>query len=70
MLLKFTYSKNIRLWNVLLIVKSFVKVLKNIEDLIDIQVDEIGDNSFTVLVNDTDTKWHLDSQESCVKKRI
>ncbi|MFK7696120.1 hypothetical protein [Paenibacillus sp. HJGM_3] len=41
---------------------------KNFKDLIDIELVEIDDNSFTVLVSDTDTKWHSGfSRELCKK---
>ncbi|MED4780943.1 hypothetical protein [Brevibacillus choshinensis] len=39
---------------------------KNFKDLIDIELVSIDNNSFTVQVNDTDTKWHsLFARELC-----
>ena len=44
---------------------------KNFKDLIDIELVSINDNSFTVLVNDTDTKWHSSfSRELCKKAEL
>lgn len=43
----------------------------NFKDLIDIELVSIDDNSFTVLVSDTDTKWHSSfSREVCKKVEL